>query len=48
MTAAPAAAATPAPAPLPASKGKGLDGVIRKAPGYLNPATDLLEEGATR
>ena len=32
----------------PASKGKGLDGVIRKAPGYLNPATDLLEEGATR
>jgi beta-lysine 5,6-aminomutase alpha subunit len=27
----------------PADKGKGLDGVVRKAPGYLNPASDLLE-----
>jgi beta-lysine 5,6-aminomutase alpha subunit len=32
----------------PADAGKGLDGVVRKADGYLNPATDLLEEGATR
>ena len=32
----------------PADAGRGLDGVVRKAPGYLNPATDLLEEGATR
>jgi len=32
----------------PASKGKGLEGVVRKAPGYDNPATTLLEEGATR
>jgi beta-lysine 5,6-aminomutase alpha subunit len=32
----------------PADKGRGLDGVVRKADGYLNPATDLLEEGATR
>jgi beta-lysine 5,6-aminomutase alpha subunit len=32
----------------PASKGKGLDGVVRKAEGYDNPATTLLEEGATR
>jgi beta-lysine 5,6-aminomutase alpha subunit len=32
----------------PATAGKGLDGVVRRAPGYLNPAIDLLEEGATR
>jgi beta-lysine 5,6-aminomutase alpha subunit len=32
----------------PADAGKGLDGVVRKAPGYVNPATDLLTEGATR
>jgi beta-lysine 5,6-aminomutase alpha subunit len=32
----------------PADAGKGLDGVVRKESGYLNPATDLLEEGATR
>ncbi len=27
----------------PADAGKGLDGVVRHAPGYLNPATDILE-----
>ena len=27
----------------PADRGKGLDGVVKQAPGYLNPATDLLE-----
>jgi beta-lysine 5,6-aminomutase alpha subunit len=32
----------------PADHGRGLDGVVRKASGYLNPAADLLEEGATR
>ena len=32
----------------PADAGKGLAGVARRAPGYLNPAIDLLEEGATR
>jgi beta-lysine 5,6-aminomutase alpha subunit len=32
----------------PADAGKGLDGVVRRADGYLNPAVDLLEEGATR
>ncbi len=32
----------------PADAGRGLDGVVRKESGYLNPATDLLEEGATR
>ena len=32
----------------PATKGKGLDGVVRKADGYDNPATTMLEEGATR
>jgi beta-lysine 5,6-aminomutase alpha subunit len=32
----------------PADGGKGLDGVARRAPGYLNPAIDLLEEGSTR
>ena len=32
----------------PATKGKGLDGVVRKDPAYLNPATDLLETGETR
>ena len=32
----------------PADRGKGLDGVATRAEGYLNPAVDLLEEGATR
>jgi beta-lysine 5,6-aminomutase alpha subunit len=32
----------------PATAGKGLDGVVQRADGYLNPAVDLLEEGATR
>ncbi|GAB2673132.1 lysine 5,6-aminomutase subunit alpha [Thalassiella azotivora] len=32
----------------PADKGKGLDGVVARADGYVNPAVDLLEEGATR
>ena len=32
----------------PPTKGKGLDGVVAKAEGYDNPATTLLEEGATR
>ena len=32
----------------PADAGKGLAGVARRAPGYVNPAIDLLEEGATR
>ena len=32
----------------PPTKGKGLEGVVRKADGYLNPATDLLEAGGTR
>jgi beta-lysine 5,6-aminomutase alpha subunit len=32
----------------PAEAGKGLDGVVARADGYLNPAIDLLEEGATR
>jgi beta-lysine 5,6-aminomutase alpha subunit len=32
----------------PADAGRGLDGVVRKAPEYVNPASDLLEEGATR
>jgi beta-lysine 5,6-aminomutase alpha subunit len=27
----------------PADRGKGLDGVVRTAPGYYNPATDVLE-----
>jgi beta-lysine 5,6-aminomutase alpha subunit len=30
----------------PADQGKGLDGVFRQAPGYVNPATAILEEGA--
>ena len=29
----------------PADKGKGLDGVARKAADYYNPATEILEEG---
>jgi beta-lysine 5,6-aminomutase alpha subunit len=29
----------------PADGGKGLDGVVKHADGYLNPAVDLLEEG---
>ncbi len=32
----------------PPTKGKGLDGVVAKADGYDNPATTLLEDGATR
>ncbi|HEX8498651.1 MAG TPA: lysine 5,6-aminomutase subunit alpha [Actinomycetales bacterium] len=32
----------------PADAGKGLDGVAVRAPGYVNPAIDLLEGGATR
>jgi beta-lysine 5,6-aminomutase alpha subunit len=32
----------------PPTKGKGLDGVVRRADGYENPAVDLLETGATR
>ncbi|EAP99071.1 lysine 5,6-aminomutase alpha subunit [Janibacter sp. HTCC2649] len=32
----------------PATAGKGLDGVIVRAPGYDNPAITLLETGATR
>ncbi len=32
----------------PADAGKGLDGVVRRAAAYVNPAVDLLEEGATR
>jgi beta-lysine 5,6-aminomutase alpha subunit len=32
----------------PADAGKGLDGVAVKADGYVNPAVDLLESGATR
>ncbi len=32
----------------PADAGKGLDGVVRRADGYVNPAVDLLESGATR
>ena len=32
----------------PADAGRGLDGVVLKESGYLNPATQLLEEGATR
>jgi beta-lysine 5,6-aminomutase alpha subunit len=32
----------------PADAGKGLDGVVRRADGYVNPAVDLLVEGATR
>jgi beta-lysine 5,6-aminomutase alpha subunit len=29
----------------PADKGRGLDGVVRQADGYVNPARDLLEAG---
>jgi beta-lysine 5,6-aminomutase alpha subunit len=32
----------------PADAGKGLDGVVRRADSYVNPAVDLLESGATR
>ncbi|KGN38664.1 lysine 5,6-aminomutase subunit alpha [Knoellia subterranea] len=32
----------------PATAGKGLDGVAERADGYVNPAIDLLETGATR
>ncbi|MGB7819657.1 MAG: lysine 5,6-aminomutase subunit alpha [Ornithinibacter sp.] len=32
----------------PPTKGKGLDGVVVKADDYDNPATTLLEDGATR
>jgi beta-lysine 5,6-aminomutase alpha subunit len=30
----------------PADKGKGYDGVVRHAPAYFNPATEILEERA--
>ncbi|GAA4729901.1 D-lysine 5,6-aminomutase subunit alpha [Pedococcus ginsenosidimutans] len=32
----------------PADRGKGLDGVVERAPGYDNPATTMLEEGSDR
>jgi len=32
----------------PPDKGKGADGVIEKADGYTNPASDLLETGETK
>jgi beta-lysine 5,6-aminomutase alpha subunit len=32
----------------PADAGKGLEGVAKRAPGYVNPAIDLLEEGTAR
>jgi beta-lysine 5,6-aminomutase alpha subunit len=32
----------------PSDRGKGLDGVVRKADGYDNPASTLLETGETR
>lgn len=32
----------------PADGGKGLDGVVRRAEGYVNPAIDLLDAGETR
>jgi beta-lysine 5,6-aminomutase alpha subunit len=32
----------------PEGGGKGLDGVAARAPGYLNPAVDLLESGETK
>jgi beta-lysine 5,6-aminomutase alpha subunit len=32
----------------PADRGKGLEGVAKRAPGYVNPAIDLLDEGSTR
>ncbi len=32
----------------PADAGRGLEGVVRKSSAYVNPASDLLEEGATR
>ena len=32
----------------PAHAGRGLDGVIKKSSGYLNPAADLLDEGVAR
>ena len=30
----------------PPDRGKGLDGVVRRADDYYNPATDILEAGA--
>ena len=27
----------------PADGGRGLDGVVKQAPGYFNPATDVME-----
>jgi beta-lysine 5,6-aminomutase alpha subunit len=30
----------------PADRGKGLDGVVRRAAGYYNPATELLERSS--
>ena len=32
----------------PAHAGRGLDGVVKKASGYVNPAVDLLDEGLAR
>ena len=32
----------------PADAGKGLDGVVKRAPGYDNPATTLLEGSPAR
>jgi beta-lysine 5,6-aminomutase alpha subunit len=32
----------------PADAGKGYDGVVARAPGYVNPATDILEGGESR
>lgn len=32
----------------PPTKGRGLEGVVRKAADYDNPAIDMLEEGSTR
>ncbi|MEI8056785.1 MAG: lysine 5,6-aminomutase subunit alpha [Actinomycetes bacterium] len=32
----------------PANAGRGLEGVVAKDRDYLNPATDMLDEGATR
>ena len=30
----------------PADGGKGLDGVVRRAAGYLNPVSEVLEEAS--
>jgi hypothetical protein len=31
----------------PADKGKGADGVVEKADGYVNPASDMLDDVLT-